>query len=225
MPRHGKRSAGGLGSAFSGTWIGYALANVWCYALGVMVYQWLTGLEGIPLTELSRDQRDLREVLHRLHLEVRVHQGLPGRQCAVVGQQPFGGARRSGTNDKAGSILNLDSYQAATLFNNDIHTGVLKHVWTPGEITNEAMLLAYYEEFLELEYEGAMIRQSSFLPLKVNYSGVMPVIFASEPGTSRALTRIRASRPARTMPRSMIAANSNGSMLPPPSTSPTLRPW
>jgi 1-pyrroline-5-carboxylate dehydrogenase len=26
---------------------------------------------------------------------------------AVVGQQPFGGSRRSGTNDKAGSILNL----------------------------------------------------------------------------------------------------------------------
>ncbi|NJK82487.1 MAG: aldehyde dehydrogenase family protein, partial [Saprospiraceae bacterium] len=26
---------------------------------------------------------------------------------AVVGQQPFGGARASGTNDKAGSILNL----------------------------------------------------------------------------------------------------------------------
>jgi 1-pyrroline-5-carboxylate dehydrogenase len=26
---------------------------------------------------------------------------------AVVGQQPFGGARRSGTNDKAGSALNL----------------------------------------------------------------------------------------------------------------------
>ena len=25
------------GSAFSGTWIGYALANIWCYALGVMV--------------------------------------------------------------------------------------------------------------------------------------------------------------------------------------------
>ncbi|MGJ7524332.1 purine-cytosine permease family protein [Variovorax sp. GB1P17] len=35
--RHGKRSAGGLGGAFSGTWIGYALANIWCYALGVMV--------------------------------------------------------------------------------------------------------------------------------------------------------------------------------------------
>jgi 1-pyrroline-5-carboxylate dehydrogenase len=26
---------------------------------------------------------------------------------AVVGQQPFGGARSSGTNDKAGSIINL----------------------------------------------------------------------------------------------------------------------
>jgi 1-pyrroline-5-carboxylate dehydrogenase len=26
---------------------------------------------------------------------------------AVVGQQPFGGARSSGTNDKAGSVLNL----------------------------------------------------------------------------------------------------------------------
>ena len=26
---------------------------------------------------------------------------------AVVGQQPFGGARKSGTNDKAGSMLNL----------------------------------------------------------------------------------------------------------------------
>jgi 1-pyrroline-5-carboxylate dehydrogenase len=29
---------------------------------------------------------------------------------AVVGQQPFGGARRSGTNDKAGSLLNLTRF-------------------------------------------------------------------------------------------------------------------
>ncbi len=38
--RHGRRIAsvkGGLGSAFSGTWIGYAVANIWCYGLGVMV--------------------------------------------------------------------------------------------------------------------------------------------------------------------------------------------
>jgi putative hydroxymethylpyrimidine transporter CytX len=35
--RHGKRSTGGLGGAFGGTWFGYAVANIWCYALGVMV--------------------------------------------------------------------------------------------------------------------------------------------------------------------------------------------
>ena len=35
--RHGKRNSGALGSAFTGTWLGYAVANVWCYALGVMV--------------------------------------------------------------------------------------------------------------------------------------------------------------------------------------------
>ena len=35
--RHGKRGAAGANAAFSGTWLGYALANVWCYALGVMV--------------------------------------------------------------------------------------------------------------------------------------------------------------------------------------------
>jgi hypothetical protein len=29
------------------------------------------------------------------------------QQGAVVGQQPFGGARKSGTNDKAGSMFNL----------------------------------------------------------------------------------------------------------------------
>jgi 1-pyrroline-5-carboxylate dehydrogenase len=32
---------------------------------------------------------------------------------AVVGQQPFGGARESGTNDKAGSILNLVRWVSA----------------------------------------------------------------------------------------------------------------
>ena len=32
---------------------------------------------------------------------------------AVVGQQPFGGARKSGTNDKAGSILNLTRWTSA----------------------------------------------------------------------------------------------------------------
>lgn len=32
---------------------------------------------------------------------------------AVVGQQPFGGARASGTNDKAGSHLNLIRWTSA----------------------------------------------------------------------------------------------------------------
>ena len=32
---------------------------------------------------------------------------------AVVGQQPFGGARGSGTNDKAGSYLNLIRWVSA----------------------------------------------------------------------------------------------------------------
>jgi 1-pyrroline-5-carboxylate dehydrogenase len=32
---------------------------------------------------------------------------------AVVGQQPFGGARASGTNDKAGSLLNLVRWTSA----------------------------------------------------------------------------------------------------------------
>ena len=32
---------------------------------------------------------------------------------AVVGQQPFGGARGSGTNDKAGSKLNLTRWTSA----------------------------------------------------------------------------------------------------------------
>ena len=32
---------------------------------------------------------------------------------AVVGQQPFGGARASGTNDKAGSYLNLIRWTSA----------------------------------------------------------------------------------------------------------------
>jgi 1-pyrroline-5-carboxylate dehydrogenase len=32
---------------------------------------------------------------------------------AVVGQQPFGGARASGTNDKAGSLLNLIRWTSA----------------------------------------------------------------------------------------------------------------
>ncbi|TXI81214.1 MAG: L-glutamate gamma-semialdehyde dehydrogenase [Cupriavidus sp.] len=41
---------------------------------------------------------------------------------AVVGQQPFGGGRRSGTNDKAGSILNLQRWTSPR---------TLKETWVP----------------------------------------------------------------------------------------------
>lgn len=41
---------------------------------------------------------------------------------AVVGQQPFGGARRSGTNDKAGSMLNLQRW---------VSPRTVKETWVP----------------------------------------------------------------------------------------------
>ena len=53
-------------------------------------------------------------------------------------------------------------------------------------------------------------------------SATHAVTLASEPGRSRTSTITRARRPARTMPRSTISASISGSMLPPPSTRPTL---
>ncbi|HEX2208964.1 MAG TPA: TonB-dependent receptor, partial [Longimicrobium sp.] len=44
------------------------------------------------------------------------------------------------TEDDIRDFGNLDSYQNAKRFSADVHTGVLKHVWTPGPITNEATL-------------------------------------------------------------------------------------
>jgi 1-pyrroline-5-carboxylate dehydrogenase len=43
---------------------------------------------------------------------------------AVVGQQPFGGARASGTNDKAGSILNLYRWLSARTVKETFHPPV-----------------------------------------------------------------------------------------------------
>lgn len=45
--RHGRRGGTGAGSAFNGTWLGYVLANIWCYALGVMVVS--VAAPGTPL--------------------------------------------------------------------------------------------------------------------------------------------------------------------------------
>jgi 1-pyrroline-5-carboxylate dehydrogenase len=46
---------------------------------------------------------------------------------AVVGQQPFGGARASGTNDKAGSILNLYRWLSARTVKETFHAPVDYH--------------------------------------------------------------------------------------------------
>jgi 1-pyrroline-5-carboxylate dehydrogenase len=45
---------------------------------------------------------------------------------AVVGQQPFGGARASGTNDKAGSVLNLLRWTSPRTIK---ETSVPPHEW------------------------------------------------------------------------------------------------
>jgi 1-pyrroline-5-carboxylate dehydrogenase len=58
-----------------------------------------------------------RRAVHEAHLHLRQAAGnfYVNDKCtgAVVGQQPFGGARASGTNDKAGSKLNLVRWVSA----------------------------------------------------------------------------------------------------------------
>jgi 1-pyrroline-5-carboxylate dehydrogenase len=49
----------------------------------------------------GREDAEGRPLFFRNGLEETLPPG------AVIGQQPFGGARMSGTNDKAGSYLNL----------------------------------------------------------------------------------------------------------------------
>jgi 1-pyrroline-5-carboxylate dehydrogenase len=55
----------------------------------------------------ARDRRAVREGLHELRQAAGNFYINDKPTGAVVGQQPFGGARGSGTNDKAGSKLNL----------------------------------------------------------------------------------------------------------------------
>ena len=55
----------------------------------------------------SQDRRRVREALDRLRYAAGNFYVNDKPTGAVVGQQPFGGARASGTNDKAGSALNL----------------------------------------------------------------------------------------------------------------------
>jgi 1-pyrroline-5-carboxylate dehydrogenase len=55
----------------------------------------------------ARDRRDIQKMAHRLRHAAGNFYINDKPTGAVVGQQPFGGGRASGTNDKAGSMLNL----------------------------------------------------------------------------------------------------------------------
>jgi 1-pyrroline-5-carboxylate dehydrogenase len=55
----------------------------------------------------SQDRAAVRQALERLRFSAGNFYVNDKPTGAVVGQQPFGGSRASGTNDKAGSALNL----------------------------------------------------------------------------------------------------------------------
>jgi 1-pyrroline-5-carboxylate dehydrogenase len=61
----------------------------------------------------SKDRYIIEEVVHRLQNAAGNFYINDKPTGAVVGQQPFGGARASGTNDKAGSALNLYRWVSA----------------------------------------------------------------------------------------------------------------
>ncbi|MGB5953075.1 MAG: aldehyde dehydrogenase family protein, partial [Ornithinimicrobium sp.] len=56
---------------------------------------------------IARDRGAIADATHRLRFAAGNFYVNDKCTGAVVGQQPFGGARASGTNDKAGSPVNL----------------------------------------------------------------------------------------------------------------------
>ncbi|HVL68808.1 MAG TPA: L-glutamate gamma-semialdehyde dehydrogenase [Vicinamibacterales bacterium] len=83
--------------------------------------QWQETLEVVDRTSpyaltgaiFSRDRRGVREAMSALRNAAGNFYINDKPTGAVVGQQPFGGARGSGTNDKAGSKLNLVRWVSA----------------------------------------------------------------------------------------------------------------
>jgi 1-pyrroline-5-carboxylate dehydrogenase len=61
----------------------------------------------------AKDRRTIREATDRLHQAAGNFYVNDKPTGAVVGQQPFGGSRASGTNDKAGSMMNLMRWVSA----------------------------------------------------------------------------------------------------------------
>ena len=78
--------------------------NQWDETLALVDRTSPYGLTGAVLAEDRRVVQQAHEVLRFAAGNFYVNDKPTG---AVVGQQPFGGSRASGTNDKAGSILNL----------------------------------------------------------------------------------------------------------------------
>lgn len=101
--------------------------------LSVMVYPdsaWSSVLATVDGTSpyaltgavFARDRRALDEAAQRLRFSAGNFYLNDKPTGAVVGQQPFGGGRRSGTNDKAGSVLNLQRWTSPR---------TIKETWVP----------------------------------------------------------------------------------------------
>ena len=65
---------------------------------------------GLTGAVLATDRTAIAEATQRLRFAAGNFYVNDRPTGAVVGQQPFGGSRGSGTNDKAGSILNLQRW-------------------------------------------------------------------------------------------------------------------
>ena len=65
---------------------------------------------GLTGAIFAQDRQVIAEASHRLRNAAGNFYINDKPTGAVVGQQPFGGARASGTNDKAGSVLNMHSW-------------------------------------------------------------------------------------------------------------------
>jgi 1-pyrroline-5-carboxylate dehydrogenase len=72
-----------------------------------------TGEYALTGAVFAKERKAAREALHALRFAAGNFYINDKPTGAVVGQQPFGGARASGTNDKAGSKLNLIRWVSA----------------------------------------------------------------------------------------------------------------
>ena len=74
-----------------------------------------TSPDGLTGAVFANDRKAIDEARHVLRFAAGNFYINDKPTGAVVGQQPFGGARASGTNDKAGSMLNLYRWVSARI--------------------------------------------------------------------------------------------------------------